>query len=76
VAKRDNLGVVEPVVLVPAFSGQCASRIQNYATDYGIGRAQCDAVVRELQRPSHPAQVGFQMPSGFRIGEVIGQGTS
>jgi hypothetical protein len=53
----DNFGVVEQVVLVPAFAGNLARAIENDAAHCGVGRADGDAAAGKLESALHPISV-------------------
>ena len=53
----DDFGVVEEVVLVPAFADDLAGAVENDAADGGIGRGDADAATRELEGAPHPVSV-------------------
>ncbi len=53
-AERDDLGVVEQVVLVPAFANDLAGAIENDATHGGVWRGDADAAAGEVEGALHP----------------------
>ena len=55
--ERDDFGVVEQVVLMPAFAGHLAGAIEDHAADGGVGRRDGDAAARQLEGALHPVRV-------------------
>ena len=53
----DDFGVVEQIVLMPAFAGHLPCAVENHAAHGGVGRAYSDAAASELKRALHPVAV-------------------
>ncbi len=53
----DDFGVVEQVVLVPAFADDLAGAIEDDAADGGVGRGDADAAAGEFEGALHPVDV-------------------
>jgi hypothetical protein len=57
-AKGDDLGVVEQIVLVPTLANDLAGAVENDAADGGIRRGDADAAASKLEGAAHPVVVG------------------
>ena len=53
----DDFGVVEEIVLVPAFTGQLARAVKDDAADGGVRRCEADATASQLECSLHPYTV-------------------
>jgi len=67
-AKRDDFGVVEEVVFVPAFTGKLSVAVEEDAADGGIGRGEGNTSAGEVEGALHALKVlighcclGFQL---------------
>ena len=52
-----DFGVVEEVVLVPAFAGELAGAVEEDAADGGVGRGEGDASAGQVEGAVHPVGV-------------------
>ena len=62
----DDFGVVEQVVLVPAFADDLAGAVEDDAADGGIGRGKSDAAAGEFEGALHPVDVLLLSVHGVR----------
>ncbi len=53
----DDFGVVEEVVLMPAFADDLPGAIEDDAADSGVGRGDADTAAGELEGALHPVDV-------------------
>ena len=71
--ERNDFGVVEKVIFVPAFADHLAGAVKDNAADGRVGRGDGDAASGQFESAGHPVEVEFGLGSGVHGVRLLGE---